>query len=77
MKFYLDGVMFWDATNAATWRSEAFDRVALWHLRVQLQIGACKTNASGAIVPGFGGWPTAATILSQTYDVDWVRVYGR
>lgn len=74
LKFYLDGVMIWDATNAVTWRAAAFDRAVKWNIRLQLQMGAASGTPPA---PGYGGWPTAATILSQSYDVDWVRVYGR
>lgn len=66
MKFYVDDALQWDATSSASWRSEAFDRAVNWHLRVQLQIGG-----------SYGGNPTGSTVLSQTYDVDYVRVLGR
>lgn len=66
LKFYVDDVLHWDATSAATWRAEAFDRSVSWHLRIQLQIGG-----------SYGGNPDGSTILSQTYDVDYVRVLGR
>ena len=63
LKFYRDGVLWWDASNATTWVSEAFDRGANWNIRLNLQIGDS----------GYGGDPTGSTNLSQTYDIDWVR----
>ena len=66
MKFYIDGTMVWDASTSSTWVSEAFDRSVSWNIRLNLQVGS-----------SWGGNPDASTNLSQTYDVDYVRVLGR
>lgn len=66
LKFFLDDVMMWDATNAASWRAATFDRVVNWNIRLNLQIGG-----------SWGGKPTSLTNLAQTYDIDYVRVLGR
>lgn len=73
LKFYIDNTLVWNATSAATWIGTAFWRAATWNIRLNLQIGA--RNSSGGA--GYGGWPDAGTDLSQTYDVDWVRVFAR
>lgn len=65
-RFYVDDVLWWDASSSASWRAASMDTTSTWHLRVQLQIGG-----------SYGGNPTGSTILSQTFDVDYVRVLGR
>ena len=66
MKFYIDGTLVWDASKSSTWVAEAFDRSVSWNIRLNLQVGS-----------SWGGNPSASTDLSQTYDVDYVRVLGR
>ena len=63
LRFYIDGVMVWDATHSTSWVAEAFDRAVDWNIRLNLQMGD----------GGYGGDPTGSTNLSQTYDIDWVR----
>lgn len=65
-RFYIDGVLVWDASKSATWVPEALDRNVGWNIRLNLQMGG-----------SYGGKPTAATNLAQTFDVDWVRVLAR
>jgi hypothetical protein len=72
LRFYIDGVLIWDATNAASWRPEAFDRNILWHLRLQIQVGAVKSDGSA----GYGGWPNGGTDFTKTFDIDYVSVKG-
>jgi hypothetical protein len=74
LKFFVDNVMVWDASLAAPWVSATFDRAVNWNIRLNLQIG--ETD-DGGLTPGYGGWPTIDTDLSQTFDVDYVRVLGR
>lgn len=66
VKFFVDGVLVWDATESATWVSEALARPVGWQVRLNLQMGG-----------GYGGKPVAATNLAQTFDIDWVRVLTR
>lgn len=70
MRFYVDDRLVWTVgaapINNPSWFATTFDRAVNWHLRVQLQIGG-----------SWGGQPTATTVLSQTYDVDYVRVLAR
>ena len=66
LKFYIDNTLVWNATSAATWRAEAFERAVNWNIRLNLQIGG-----------SYGGKPNASTDLAQTFDVDWVRVFAR
>lgn len=73
LKFYIDNTLVWNATSAASWISTAYNRAVNWNIRLNLQIGA--RNGSGGV--GYGGWPDANTDLSQTFDVDWVRVFAR
>lgn len=65
LRFFIDNVQVWDATHAATWVTEAIFRDVKWHIRVQLQIGG-----------SYEGTPDGGTNLSQTYDIDYVRVYA-
>lgn len=66
LRFLVDDVVVWDAKASASWTGEALGRNVKWAIRLNLQMGG-----------SYGGKPTAATDLSQTFDVDWVRVLGR
>lgn len=65
IRWYVDDVLTYERTLATTpWLSKAFSRP--FNIRLNLQVG--------------GSWaksPNAATDFSQTYDVDYVRVYQR
>lgn len=65
LKFYVDGALVWDASSVP-WRAEIFDNARGWHFRHCLQMG-----------DSWGGQPTSATVLSQTYDTDYIRVLAR
>ena len=66
LRFYIDDILVWTATASnVPWFTETFDRAVDWNIRLQLQIGG-----------SYEGTPTSSTILSQTYDVDYVRVTG-
>lgn len=65
-RFLVDDVLVWDASKSATWVAEALDRNVTWNIRLNLQMGG-----------SYGGKPTAATNLAQTFDIDWVRVLAR
>ncbi len=65
-RFFIDGVQVWDASKSAAWVPEALDRNVAWKIRLNLQMGG-----------GYGGKPTSATNLTQTFDVDYVRVLAR
>ena len=71
LRYLIDNTVVW--TPSASWISAAFYRTVNWNIRLNLQIGA--RNSSGGV--GYGGWPDASTDLSQTFDVDWVRVFAR
>lgn len=64
LRFYVDGLLVWDATDSATWREEAFDRTMKWNIRLQLQMGD----------GGYGGDPTSSTNLNATFDTDYAWI---
>jgi len=64
LRFYVDGLLVWDASESASWITEAFDRTVNWNIRLQLQMGDS----------GYGGDPTTATDLTKTFDTDYVWV---
>lgn len=66
LRFLVDEVVVWDAKNSATWTHEAFARNVQWNIRLNLQMGG-----------SYGGKPTTATDLTQTFDIDYVRVLAR
>lgn len=65
LRFYIDGVLYSDMTNVS-WRVATLERAVNWHFRLNLQIGG-----------SWGGKPNAQTDLTQTFDIDWVRVLAR
>lgn len=65
LKFYVDGVVVWDA-SAVPWRAEIFDNNRAWNIRHCLQIGDT-----------WGGMPDANTDFTKTFDTDYIRVLGR
>ncbi len=66
IRFYCDGTLIWTASPAnVPWFTETFDRNMTWNIRLQLQMGG-----------SYGGPPTVDTNLANSYDVDYVRVYG-
>lgn len=65
MKFYLDDKLIWDASGTS-WFKDTLDRNVKWNIRLNLQMGG-----------SWGGKPTAATDLTKTFDIDFVRVLAR
>ena len=64
LRFYVDGLLVWDASESASWITEAFDRTVNWNIRLQLQMGDS----------GYGGDPTSTTDLTKTFDTDYAWV---
>jgi beta-glucanase (GH16 family) len=63
LRFLLDDKVIWAPTTAQLPWLTVFDRPVKWNLRLNLQMGG-----------SWGGKPTAATNLAQTFDLDYVRV---
>jgi hypothetical protein len=64
LNYYVDGVLIF--ASDPSWRAAIFDNARTWNIRLNLQMGG-----------SWGGKPTAATDLTKTFDIDYVRVLGR
>lgn len=63
IRWYVDGDLSYERTTTTTpWLRRAFDRP--FNIRLNLQVGG-----------SWAGAPNGATDFSQTYDIDYVRVY--